>query len=235
MNTKVLSLLFFIIITGLYACKDKDVPSPTAATAQLDILNATGDTLNFFVNGTRQNNVASITPGGATGYLPITIGAQSYSFKREGSPVVLFNMPLVLDTAAYHSVFVGGASASSTFVTSDPLFNAEEQVSDTTCMLRFVNATPDAGTLTFTVSTIDTLKVTTVNINTPNCAFKYNGPYKSLQAGAKVINVLQQGGGTVKIDTTLTLQPGSVYTLFTTGSVTGKGTAAFAVSIITNE
>lgn len=225
--------MFFVVVTGLFSCKDKDLPPVVNPTTPLTVVNATGDTINYYLNGTRQNNLSNLFPGGSTGYLNISTGTQNYQFKKAGSANVLFSAPFTLDTANYYSMFVGGESADKAFLTVDSLTDAATILSaDTTftiAMLRFVNASPDAGAVDVTFSKSDTLQATITNKN-----FKYAGPFSRLKIAANHVRVYLTGTATPKIDTTLTFLQGNIYTLFTKGSVNAKGTSAFSISLITN-
>jgi hypothetical protein len=238
MNSKVLSLLFFVVITGLLSCKDKDFPPTAGPTAPLNIVNATGDTIDFFVNSTRQNNLTPIYPGGATGYIPVTIGAQSYSYKNDGNPDVLFTYSYVLSADTYLSTFVGGASAGETFVHTDALDSASTILHvdspQVHCLVRFVHASADTSTLKVTISSLNSKGADSLNASFENCAFKYVGLFKKVLGGSESIKVYTSGNNTPRIDTTLIFNEGSVYTLFTKGGLKGKGSAAFALSLMTN-
>jgi len=71
------------------------------------------------------------------------LASKTNQFKSFGSPVVLMSLALTLDTGKTYSLFVAGRSPNLTFSTIDTL------VADTgnLATIRFVNASPDAGTL----------------------------------------------------------------------------------------
>jgi len=231
--------MLIIGLSLLLSCKDKDLPQAVGPTAPLYIINATGDTIDFFVNGTRQNNTTPIYPGGAIGYLPITIGAQSYSYKKDGNPDVLFTFPYVLNAGSYYSTFVGGESANETFIHADALDSATtilqaDSPAYANCMVRFVHASADTATLKVTISSLNSKGVDSINTSFENCAFKYVGLFKEVIGGSKTIMVYTSGSNTPRIDTTLILTAGGIYTLFTKGGLKGKGSAAYALNLMTN-
>src|ERR1700756_3965709 len=107
MNYRLSILFLVLILCGLAACqKNPVVPSPPAFPPALNVVNATADTLDYFINGTRQNNFSDIYTSGATNYLQVLFGTGSYSFKKAGSQITLFKQSFTLDTATFYSLFV---------------------------------------------------------------------------------------------------------------------------------
>src|SRR5258708_22726596 len=97
MKTRYCVLLFIAVAAGLASCKNNDnvfpaAPPPTGIT----VINASPDTLNFYLNGTRQNNASSMYPGGSSGLKLVPSGLQNYQFKKAGQPLALFSLPLKL-------------------------------------------------------------------------------------------------------------------------------------------
>jgi plastocyanin len=229
MNVRIFALLFFAVLTGLVSCKDKDLPQATPLQAYLNVVNATPDTIKYYINGTRQNNTSNLFVGGQTGYLYVPSGTQNYKFSDAvGKFPVLFATTYSLADSTYYSLFVAGTTPDKAFVIADPLSLADtilvHGIADTSAVIRFVNASPDSGPLNVTVGAGDT-------VNFTNQAFGTHTNFTLFNAGAKEVKVFQTGSGTPKIDTTITFQPGNIYTLFTKGSVTGKGTATFSVTL----
>ena len=223
MNIKLSFLLMAILAFGLASCKKTDDAPPAAVqTTGLNVTNASTDTLNYYLNGTRVNNASSIYPLGSSGYLGVAVGQQNYQFKSLRSPVVLMSLALALDSGKTYSLYVAGRSADLTFSTIDTL------IADTgnLATIRFVNASPDAGNL-------DVMVGDTVNFKSR--AFKTSTVFLPVIAGDKHIRIYQSGSGTPKIDETRTLIAGRVYTLFTKGSLKGTGTAALGTGIVVNK
>ncbi|XHR93425.1 hypothetical protein ACFJIV_24375 [Mucilaginibacter sp. UC70_90] len=66
MNIKVKALLIIIAITGyLTSCKkNNDKPDAVdSSTSSLNVINATFNNINIYVNGTRINNTTTFYPG----------------------------------------------------------------------------------------------------------------------------------------------------------------------------
>ena len=224
---------FIGIFAFLSSCKDKDYPQATPDTnTNLNVINATADTLNYYINGMRQNNASSLYPGGSTYYLNPITGAQNYSFKKNGSAVVLFNTTYTLDTGknVNYSIFIGGESNAKTFLTVDNLNQANQVVaadaSNTTGALRFVHAAPGMGALNVVVNKGDTINLT-------NCSFKYVSPFMLVKDTVNEVKVYQTGSSTPIVDTTFTFQSDVIYTLFAKGMVNGSGNSAFSVVLLT--
>ena len=236
MNNRAFVLLFFAVITVFTACKDKDLPPPTPITTYLNVVNATADTIKYYINGTRQNNISDLFVGGSTGYLSVLSGTQNYKFSRStGNFATLFTTTFSLDTGLAYSIFVTGNPASQAFRVIDDVNSAADIIQADTvtatntvvspAAIRFVNASPDAGSLNVTVGGGDS-----VNFN--NCAFKYVSPFVLLYANTKEVKVFLTGSTTALVDTTIAFTENNIYTLFTKGQLNGKGSSKFGVSLV---
>ena len=215
-------LLFMTAVVGLLSCKNNDNVFKTVVNAHINFVNASADTLNFYVNGTRQNSLSSIYPTSQTFYLDVPDGQQNYQFKKAGSPNALLNVPLKLDSGVSYSIYVAGETPDKVFYGIDTLLagNAPD-----TAIVRFVNAAPDAGSLTVTIGDTVYFK---------NKAFRSTSGYFFSGSGQKVIKVYQAGSVLPKIDTIIAFQQKTTYTLFSKGLINGKGTAAFGVGLAIN-
>jgi hypothetical protein len=213
----------------MWSCKDKDLPPATVPKSTLNVLNATADTIKYFINGTRQNNLSPIYVGGSTGYLAVPGGLQTYKFNKSnnGFPT-LFTKPFTLDTSRFYSIFVCGETADKAFIIDDPFAAADSIIIPDTLgtksAIRFVNASPDAGALDFVVNKGDTVNLKSVEFG------KYS-TFLSVNAGTKVVNVYDSATNTIRATVTLTFSPNQTYTFFTRGSFSGKGNAVFGLSV----
>jgi len=223
MITRCTILLFIAAIIGLVSCKNNDEVFKTVLNANINVVNASADTLNFYLNGTRQNNTSSIYPSGFSFYLSVPSGQQNYQFKKAGGFTDLFSVPLNLTDSTYNSLYVYGESASQTFFTNDVLLSYTAHP-DTT-QIRFVNVSPDAGNLTVTVGD-------TVSFNSE--PFRSSTAFAQTGGGQKEVKIFQAGAVTPKIDTLIIFQPQGIYTLFSKGLINGKGNSAFDVGIVIN-
>jgi hypothetical protein len=218
MNIRVLFLFFSVAIMGFYSCKktNGDVAVSNSLT-YLDVINASADTLNVYQNGTRLNIGSNLLPSGQYANLIVKTGDQNYQFKRSGNPTVIADTKFnLLDTTAY-TMFVAGESADKVFLLRDTI------VSDTTARIRFVNASPDAGSLDFTIASKPVFK---------SRAFKSATPFVSVLAGKVVYSIYRQDIGALLASGTLTLAKGASYTLFSKGLINGKGTALLGARML---
>jgi hypothetical protein len=120
-------------------------------------------------------------------------------------------------------LYLYGESAGQAFTTNDALFRDTLHL-DTT-QIRFVNISPDAGSLNVTVG--DTLSFQAQ-------AFKSSTAFKEIGGGQKEVKVTRAGATTPLKDTLIVFQPGFIYTLFSQGLLNGKGRAAFGVGVVIN-
>lgn len=229
MNIRVLGLLFGILMIGLSACKkNNDAPVVSTAIDSLNVVNATADTINFYLNGTRLNNNSNLYPSGSSGYYQVPAGSQAYQVKKIFNPATsvvqtLFNLTLPLDAHHYYSLFVAGETADQAFTTLDTL---RQDTTINQCYVRFVNASPDAGNLDFAVG--DTLKFT-------NKPFKSSSGFVSVGvSGFKPIVLYQSGSSTPLISTTYSLIAGESYTFYTQGKLSGTGNSALSIGVTLN-
>jgi len=206
---KIRYLGLFVIAVAITSCKNNDNVFPKQVSSYINVVNASGDTLNFYLNGTRQNNTSSLFPGGQSFYITVPAGAQNYSFKKAGTPNVLFNVPLNLKDSVYNSIYVTSETAAGSFTSVDVPYADSAHAA-----LRFVNASPDAGNLDVAVG--DSLKFFS------SVAFKSASAFMPVGAGQKRIRIYLAGGANSKIDTTIAMQPYKGYTVFSKGSINSK-------------
>ncbi|HAL83491.1 MAG TPA: hypothetical protein DCO83_15675 [Mucilaginibacter sp.] len=224
-NTAYLILLFTALLIGLYSCKNNDEVFPNVKYTYITVINAGADTLNFYLNGTRQNNASSIFPAGALELQIVPAGLQNYAFKKTGQSVVLFGLPLNLTFNTLNSVYITGESANSVFKTVDTIPQLNTAQTDTLAV-RFVNAAPDAGNLNVFVG--DTVKFN-------SAAFKSSSVFYLTGRGKKKVTVYLAGAAIPIIDTAIIFQPAVSYTLFAKGLLNGKGNAAFGLGLLINQ
>jgi len=215
-------VIFFAAVLAAESCKNNDEVFKTVLKANLNVVNASPDVLNFYLNGTRQNNSSSLYPGSQSFYLSVPEGADNFQFKNAGTFNVLFSVPLTLKDSLNYSLYVTGASAGNSFATIDSLFVDTAQ---NTTQIKFVNASPDAGNLNVFVG--DT-------VNFLSRAFKTTTVFLATGSGIKEVKISQTGSPTPLIDTPITFQPGRIYSLVSRGLLKGTGNAKFSVGIVIN-
>jgi hypothetical protein len=221
---------------GFSACKGKDtVPPSDKNPPEVIVVNTTTDTVNIYQNNVRQNNTSSIYPDGATGYLPFLRGTQNFQIRRTGTTDVLFTKAVALDSATNYTFFVAGTTADKFFTTVDPITAAFDTLENNGSvfigLIRMVNASYNSGPLNVTMSTNDT-----VNINIKSLAFGTTTPFMKFNASQnQEVKIYLSNSTIAQLDTTIAFQSGSIYTIYTKGSPTGKGNSAFGIGITTNQ
>src|ERR1700741_4049498 len=152
MNIKPLLFILCAAIFYFTACKkNNDAPTPLTLADSLNIVNASTDTINLYLNGTRLTQNTSLYPAGSTGYYFVPSGKQTYQVKKVFNPATsvvqsLFSYSPNLTPHQYYSWFIAGESATQSFTVPDAL---QVDTVAGTCYVRFVNASPTAGSLSF--------------------------------------------------------------------------------------
>ena len=213
-------LFIAAILFELSACKNNDEVFQRKVSSYFTVVNASADTLNYYLNGTRQNNTSSLFPGGSLVYLTVPAGAQNYQFKKAGNAAVLFSVPLTLKDSTFNSLYITGETADKAYFTNDPLL---VDTLPNIATVRFVNVAPDAGSLSFSIG--DTVLFT-------GQGFKSSSVFSPVGSGLKEVKIFQTGSAIPKIDTVITMNENRAYTLFAKGLLNGKGSSVFDVGIV---
>ena len=222
MKVRYLILIFVFGAMGLSSCKNNDEVFAPVKSSFFNVVNASGDTLNIYLNGTRQNNSSSLLPGGQSFYLTVPYGLQSFQFKKSGNVDILFSTSLTLKDSVNYSIYLSGETADKTFTTIDSLYS---DTGANKAQVRFVNASQDAGNLDVFVG--DT-------VNFKSRAFKSSSVFLHMNSGQKKVKISQTGSSVLKVDTLITFRAGGIYTLVTRGSAAGTGNKAFKVGVVIN-
>lgn len=204
--------------------KNGDAPTTTTTATQVNLINASNNNINFYLNGTRINNTTTYYPGGTLGYVNILAGLQNYSVKIGGSSVPAFSKSLNFSTDSVYSLYVSGTTENDIFKTTDVL------VADTSGLakVRFVNASPDAVALNLKFEgTLNEVKFTDVS-------YKTTTPYVLVKAGIVDLAIFQSSVPLTPVRRdTVTLSAGGIYTYFGYGSI--KNAASFGTGFIRNK
>ena len=235
MMIRLLGLLSIVFILGLSSCKkNNDAPVSTKRDS-LMMINASTDTVNLYLNGTRLNNNSDLAPGIAAGYYSAPFGAQAFQVKKKFNPITsivqpLFTVTYPADGHPYHSLFIVDETQANAFFTVDTLaFLVDTSTINTTCYVRFVNASVDAGSLDFAAN----------STKFSNQAFKTGSGFKPVVVSSNTdtlttINVYHAGQTTPIISVKYSLIPGNAYTFWTQGKLNGTGNLIFSVGTTLN-
>lgn len=232
MPMKVNNYLIFLI-TGaffcLLACKKTTNDAPlTSYTTKLNVVNASADTINFYLNGTRLNSNSNLYPDVISGYMNVLAFNQNYQVKKSFNTATsavqqLFSVPLNLDTAQYYSLFIAGETQSQAFQTIDTLITTDTTV---TCRVRFVNASPDGNKYDLTVGT---------GTKFTGKAFGTATSFTLADTSSNAVITLYQSGSTTPLGKgTVALLQGKIYTIYTTGKLNAAGSSALGLAIMEN-
>jgi hypothetical protein len=229
------TLFFIASVIALASCKNNDnVFAPNISTG-LTVVNAFADTLNFYLNGTRQNNNSNLFPDGSVINQIVPAGQQNYQFKKLGASTVLFSVPLNLADSTYNSLYVAGETADLTFHTFDNIPVPSNSLTSDTAYVRFVDAAPNAGNLNVSIMTVITGNVTTADtIKFNNISFKSSSNFMPAISGQNEVKIYVGGSNVANVDTIISFVPNYIYTLYAKGTVNGKGNSVFDVGVLNN-
>lgn len=214
------SLLLFITTAAFLAGCSKNGSDLIAVNpvTPLNVINASGDTVNFYQNGTRLNIGSNLLPGGQYTGISVLVGTPNFQFKKAGNPNVLVSAPLTIQALTRYTMFMAGETSDRVFLIKDTLAAVADSAK-----IRFVNASPDAGPLDFTISTFPTVK---------GMPFKSATGFYKIPKGKVFYSVYRQGITTPLASGNLTLSGSIIYTLFSKGLVSGTGTNLLGTRIV---
>ncbi|AYL97164.1 DUF4397 domain-containing protein [Mucilaginibacter celer] len=228
MNIKATALLIFATAACcLAACKKNNNDKPDAASdvSGLNVINATFNDVNVYLNGNRINQTSTYYPGGTLGYLSVKSGTQNYSAKINGTGNELFSIPMTLSKDSVYSFYVAGTTADMAFKTTDVL--TSDTGSKPMAKIRLVNASPDGGNFVLHFEakvnnvTFDTVKLRDV-------AFKSTSEFLLVKPGVHNMALYANGELNAVAKDTVELVGGKVYTYYGFGNkTTGLGTGLF--------
>jgi hypothetical protein len=213
-----LSLLFFS------SCKDSVVTETNLGTAHLTVINGAASTsaINIYSTGNKLNTVPLVY-GNTTGYKNITSGIRDIQVKANASNMLLATNTLHLVRDSSYTLFVLEANrTTATVVTQDDL----SAPSFGNAKVKFANMSSGLSSADFSIS------------NGPDLAssisFGTIGSYSELKAGTYNLVLRVHGSTTTLLDIpNIRMDNGRIYTIWSSGSVGGKGTAAVSVQTIT--
>ena len=222
MNIKAVILFFAVAVIGLSACNKNANDLPIVhQKATVTIINATGDTVNFYQNGTRLNIGSNLTPLGQYLDIPINAGTSRFQFKKAGNPNAFIDAPFTVKDSTSNTMFIAGESLDKVFLFEDTFITTTDK---NVAFIRFVNASPVDGTLNVAINN-DTTNFTAV-------PFKSATDFAVVRSG-KVSLAVRRGSDTTKVlSGSITLVDHASYTLFTKGVLNGTGVNAFGARIL---
>ncbi len=239
-------IILLSIIASIYGCsKASDAPVATTPATVLNVINTTNDTLNYYLNGTRQNSQSSIYSNGSSGYLSVQSKQQNYQFKKNGNSSVLFSLPLTLDTihtqyadtVILKNATTGGTTTITSRIRGYSLFINDEGADKTFLKLDTITVNTDSATVRFVHSAIKSpaLDLSIGDISFKNQSYGSASHFKAQVPGSnKVVTVYLAGSTTPKYTQKITLLAATSYTLYVKGVPDGVGKAALTVGVFVN-
>lgn len=216
-----LTFLLLVIAAGLTSCKNNDNVFPVKnLDAGFRIVNASPNTINYYLNGTRLNNNGALSPGVATPYIATTAGQQNFQFKLNGSPDILFSWPEKMPDSVGYTLYITGTTVDKAFRMRDVF-----AVDTGFAALGFVNASSAAGNIDVAVG--DTLRF-------KKTSFKTQTEFTGVANGERDVKFYKAGTTTLLKDTTFTMSQNHVYTIYSYGTPGATGSSQFGVGITTN-
>jgi len=226
-NLRIITLLTTLLF-ALASCAKNDPVVTVGIQVDVNVINASDDVLNYYLNGTRQNSTTGIFPLASSGYAKVPYGSQ-LAFRRLfnnqtfDNSEILFTVPVTADTTGAanrrYSLFTAGPTSALAFITRDTIVSDSKNAK-----LRLVIASPEVTKLKVFLN--DTLRFTTA-------AFKSTSVFIPVGAtGVKAIEIRDAATNGFLFGTRLNLTAGNSYTLFTQGRVADK---SFKAGLINNQ
>ena len=232
----IIALLLLGIFT-LGGCLKNDNPSVNIDAAGVAFIHASpkNDLLEFVDYDSRYGNVLSRLPyntssayptneNTTTPYRAFYPGARTFGVARAGTNLFYHIKQFALKPNNVYSVFVvDSANKAELLLVQDSL----KVIDSTKSAIKFINLSPDAGNIDFSVSTNTQPLATDV-------AFKSVTPYKVVTpaANATLTINLKSGNKTVKSRTNVELKQGGNYTVWARGLLNGKQADTLAISVL---
>jgi hypothetical protein len=213
------------MLSALFACNrdNSDLPAATAAAGKVAFFNLIpgSNGIDLYINGTRQNN-NKIIYNQYSGYMSIASGQQAVLFKSDTTRLPLFSPALgaTLPTDS-STIFVTGNAASNLIFTRD---TARADNINYKPKLRFVNASSDSPAFDIVLN----------SVLLTGTAYKSISKFARVDTGKVTLRLNLAGTNTTVINSSITLTPNRVYTLFVYGSYTGQSANGLNLGIIAN-
>lgn len=226
MFTKLSSFRYIAVLLvgllGLSACQKGTTDDTVRGAFTLYNASPTAATYDVYLNDTKMNS-AALPLGGNLLYTEHTAGNYTLKFTVAGRAESVFTKEITVPGYTYSSIFlIGKPSAFDLYTVTDDLSNT----STTSAFVRFINVSPDAGTL-------DLFSKTTAIAS--GVAYKNATKFVAVDAGSHTFDVKQSG--TTKVSTaSMNLVAGYKYTVLVRGMLTplASDDVGLGVQVTTN-
>ncbi len=225
MHKIIIPLLSLLVVVYGSSCKKKDnAPANSASVLFVNGCAGTLPAVDVKVDDVNVSGALNIPFTGTSGYRFIKSGNGvniAWYLTNVGTPVT--NRSLDITSNAHYTAFAGGLVTAPSFV-----FVTDDMGSpgSTNAKIRFANLSPDGMSVTATVAN--------TSIDTAVTAMEVSG-FLPITAG----NYELKAGDPTNINTVVTtgnktLAAGKIYTLMLTGSLSGTGTSALKLTLISH-
>jgi hypothetical protein len=218
--------LSLIALTAISCSKDDDVKIP--GNSGLAVIHAAPGTpeLTFKINGVKSNTKA-LTFGAFNGYGMLQEGNYEFSVTKKDSTRILTKAAILLKNAKVYSLFIADIPSKPTFtlVEDDLTSPASEKAN-----LRFINMSPDAGSLDLAV-TGQTAPLFTKTL------FKGATAFSAITPGSELSFEIRENAKTevlAKIGK-VKIEKGKIYTIWAKGLKAATDTTKLSLAVITNK
>jgi hypothetical protein len=224
MIKKILSLLTLPAILFSLACSDDDNPANPVIEANVLVVHASPDApgVDLIVDGTVAGTNLQFPSN--TGYLSVEAGTRNIRVNVTGTSNTVIEADLDLSSGGNFSVFaIDEVSKITALVVEDDL----TPPASGNAHVRFIHLSPDAPAVDITL--------TDGTVVFGNRAFKEFTQFTPLAAGTYDLQVRVAGTTTVALELAgITLEEGTIYTVFAKGFLNGANAQALGAEIIVN-
>ncbi|MXV50275.1 DUF4397 domain-containing protein [Pedobacter sp. HMF7647] len=221
----ILGLAAIALLAG--SCKnnnDADNP-PSSAISIVHAAPGTSE-LTFVINGSKANH-ARLTYGTALAYGVIQPGSYEFSVTKKDSTRQFAKSTNALKNGTYYSLFVVDVpSKESTLLTEDDLSDPKTDQAK----IRFINLSPDAGSLDLNIAGTDTLFVKKAD-------FKKTSAFSTAAPGTEKTFEIRENGKTevlAKIEK-VKIEKGKIYTILAKGLRAKTDSTKLSLQVINNK
>ncbi len=229
-NPKTYVTVAILAVTMLFvaSCSDDDddnIINSTPATSTVMVIHASPDAPGVDVVIDNNTAVTGLGFPQNTGYVDLTAGTRNVQVRASGTTITVINENLSLAENATYSVFaVDYLDEISVLVLEDNLAAPAAGKAH----VRFVHLSPNAPAVD--------IGVKNGPVVFPDVEFKEFVGFTPLDAGTYDLEVRLAGTDTVVLPLDgITLQAGTIYTVFAKGLVGGSGSQALGAEIIVNK
>ncbi|MBD1362436.1 DUF4397 domain-containing protein [Mucilaginibacter sp. ZT4R22] len=218
-----------VLLTGvviLSSCtKDDNTPTVLPAGLAISHVSPGSPEYSFKLNGTKVN-IKALTYNTFNTYGALQPGSYEFSITKKDSARVVTKSTVTLKTDQAYSVYIADVPSKATLIVTEDDLSAP---ATDKAKLRFVNLSPDAGSLD--------LGITGKAVVFSKTDFKASTAYTSVDPGAEVGFEIKENAGTTILATLpkVKVEKGKIYTILAKGLKAATDSTKLALGVITNK